>query len=300
MKLANFIFFFVITFFIICAKQISAGTHNVSASIEISDVAINRYLNTQYNATGFPKSVPVTIGGTNYTMSLALPEIIITSGSAKIRLVFDVNSGATNVYHFEVQPSVNIPTNQITASQIYAYFTDLVTVVNLLNIPSEVKNAVINTYNSIGFNMYPSKLIDQLSTPWMRERALTLDVNNLALAWAVIDGAIKFTVSLPVSSSLPTFTVLLYQNAIAINSKIDITVDNLVLYNGAGEIITEWTTDRFIQREVTNSWGLSSTISQLGAYTIWVLFRIGDTTFYVREYRCTANGVGSELTHSIN
>lgn len=117
-----------IALFVLLILMISfsvAENHTVSTTVEVTQTAINRYLNTQYNTAGFPKDISVSVGGSDYHILLTQPEIILEPSNIKLRLVFNVKEHSDTVYHFSIQPSINIPSNQISASSIQAFLTNL-------------------------------------------------------------------------------------------------------------------------------------------------------------------------------
>jgi len=223
---------------ILFSSLASAGNHTISTTVEVSATAINRYLNTQYNAAGFPQTVPVTYNGTNYTLALTLPQIILTQGSAKIQMIFDVNTATTNVYHFEVDPSINIPSGQITLAQVQAFLTDLPTQLNSVStIPQWVRDDVTTYYNSLGFTVYPTKLIDQVNSNWFAQRRINTVSPYFALGWQVSQDLLSLVVSTYLNSQLPAFfTALVGQSGddyICFMSNIQVTVKEALVVSGS-------------------------------------------------------------------
>ncbi|MGE5410445.1 MAG: hypothetical protein ACM3MI_05750 [Clostridiales bacterium] len=187
-------------------SDVAAGDHTISTKIEISQTAINRFLNTQYNAAGFPRSIPVSYGGTNYTIALGLPEIILTQGNAKLQMVFDVNSPTANIYHFLIQPSVIIPSSQITGAQVQAFLNSLPTELEKISsIPQWVKDPIIQTYKDLGFTVFPSKPIDKLNSTLFEQQSINVISPYFSLGWEVTDGNLNLLVSTFLNSSLPDF-----------------------------------------------------------------------------------------------
>jgi hypothetical protein len=160
-----------------------AGTHSISTTIELTATSINRYLNTQYNQAGFPRSF---VTG-NYTVALILPEILLTPNNAALHMVFDVYSGEVKLYRFEIKPSISIPAGSINGSQILAFCTDLTDKLNTVSpvLPEATKQGIIEKYNILGFLMYPSKLIDQVNTTWFESQSIYLADPYFSLAWQV-------------------------------------------------------------------------------------------------------------------
>lgn len=288
-------------------SNIIAGNHTISTTVEITETAINRYLNTQYNSTGFPRSVNFNHDGTDYTLALTLPEIILIPENAKLKMVFDVNTGTTNIYHFEVRPYINIPSNQITLSEVSAFLTDLVTVLNAIpSLPQWVKDKVIEYYNSLGFLVYPSKLIDKLDNQWIRQRALTIDENNFTLSYEIITGAIRFTVSVPIVAHSPTFDAEVPINYVAVKTNdIDVVIVEVRLYTIDGDLIKAWTDNVYLSKGQVKYFQIGYDIYSIQNVILWVLFKIDNfldnkNTFYVREFLCPAIGGLGNVTNSIN
>ena len=53
------LFFLITALIAITFSNVKAGNHTIYATIEVSETAINRFLNTQYNSIGFPCSFNV-------------------------------------------------------------------------------------------------------------------------------------------------------------------------------------------------------------------------------------------------
>jgi|GEM_PF-6505522 len=291
-------FYYVLFLTVLFAVSSRGGNHTVSTTIEVTQTAINRYLNTQYNAAGFPKTISVSGG---YTISLALPNILLSTDNAKLQMVFDVWQGSTLLYHFTIQPSVNIPSNQISASSIQAFLTNLQSSLDgVSGLPSWVKTNIMSNFNTRGWTMYPSKLLDTLSSQWFKKRGLSITVNDLALGWQVTTGALKLVVSIPMTATAPTFSAMAYLNAVVLKSNnIDVTVDEVRLYTIAQDLIASWTNDVPIIKSGLYYWSIGYSIAP--QYVIvWVLFKTQDT-FYVREFRCPAGQeTWGSVTNSIN
>ncbi|HUI28938.1 MAG TPA: hypothetical protein VLX91_01885 [Candidatus Acidoferrales bacterium] len=188
------LFFFVMVCVPLLNSKSFAGEHTIAATVEITQTAINRFLNTAYNSWGIPQYVNFPYSGVNYKLALGLPQIILTPGNAKLQMVFDLYNGTTDVYHFVVNPSVNIPAGQVSSPQVQAFLTDLPTQINNISwLPQWVKDTLIHYYNSLGITMYPSELIDTANTQWFARRAILLD--SLAVGWQVGQGVIDLIVS---------------------------------------------------------------------------------------------------------
>ncbi|NLT52279.1 MAG: hypothetical protein GXX85_15350 [Ignavibacteria bacterium] len=197
------IFIFTVFF----TLPVFCGNHTISTSFEVSEAAINSYLQKQYTMADFPRNF--TVSGTNYQVFLSLPEIILTSGNAKLKMTFDVKNGSTLLYHFVIQPSVNIPNSQISLSEINAFITNLQQSLDAVTpiLPQWVKTNIISKYNLIGWLTYPSKLLDEFNDNWFAQQGLAIEIIDISMGINIIQDRIKFNVSVDLSAHPPVFRV---------------------------------------------------------------------------------------------
>jgi|GEM_PF-5099955 hypothetical protein len=294
-----FLYLFASCMILLSANSL-AGDHTVSTTIEISATGINRFLNAQYNATGFPRSVTVAYNGTNYTLALTLPQIILTQNNAALKMIFDVTSGSTSIYHFTANPSINIPSEQINAAQVQAFLTDLPAQLNSISaIPQWVRDAVIANYNSLGITIYPSKLIDQVNTSWFSQVSIDVVSPYFALGWQVSDGLLSLVVTTYLDAEAHKIGVALIQDAtgtsIGIQSNFQLTVKEALLYQIDGNTpLASVQPNSVIEKEIPTSFS----IGQLGLPTteVYLFYAVyvnsssnGIKTWYSREYKLMVN-----------
>jgi hypothetical protein len=298
---------FVLFLTIILVVPGRSGNHTVTTTVEVTQTAINRYLNTQYNAAGFPRNIPVNISGTNYTISLTLPDVVLSTGNAKLHMVFDVWQGTILLYHFTIQPSINIPSGQITALQVQAFLTNLQAILDAVApvLPLWVKSNIVSNFNSLGWTVYPSKLIDQLNTAWFAQRGLAINITNLALGWEAAAGTLRLTISVPMTATGPRFYAQFaadqhgYPAVIVKSYDIDVTVDEVRIFDLVPNNIQTWTDNVLLPKGAVRWWYTDFTPNPTQLYFIWILFRT-DNTFMVRKFKADGQGLSSHLFSSIN
>lgn len=196
----------IATAVILLSATLFAQNNTVSTTVEITETGMNRYLQVQYNALGIPNTETISFAGANYTLALTLPQVSFTPGNAKLIMVFDVNTAATNLYHFEVDPSLHIDTSQITAVQIQATLNNLPTLLNsVTSIPQWVRDGIIQYYGSLALTVFPSPLIQTINDSYISERAITVSP-NFTLSISVGQGVLDLGVSTYLSSELPFFS----------------------------------------------------------------------------------------------
>lgn len=192
------------------ARSFAQTEHTVAGTVEVSATAINEYLQTEYDALKIPQQVTVPYNGINYTLVLTLPKIILTTGNIEFQMIFDLNQGNTNLYHFEVDPSVDIPAGQVSSSQVQGFLADLPTKIdNISGVPTWVKSAVVQYYNSLALTIYPSKLTDYLDDSFLAQRRINVD--SLALGWQVGQGVLDLVVTTYLNCYVPKLWVRLFE-----------------------------------------------------------------------------------------
>ncbi len=280
----------VVIFTLVTGQAVLAGDHTVALTVDISATAFNRYLNTLYNSTGFPRSYPFTYNGTSYVLQLTLPTVILTPGNAEIQMVFDVKQGSTTLYHFEVAPSINIPSNQITAAQVMAFLTDLPQKLNAISsIPQWVRDAVIQAYNTIGWTTYPSKLIEQVNTDWLASRNISVVSPYFGLGWQVSQDKLSLIVSTYLHAQPPTFSVALLgivgNDRIQFLSTIQATVKEVRILPLGGTPVDSWFPNVTCQKGVVLEYDLLRDLGIGSGDTriVRVVYTTG-STWFCREY----------------
>lgn len=289
------------------AEDESSTNHTIAADIEITDTAINRFLQEQYNEANFPRVISGSIQNPlppyqtiNYTLTLDLPSIMLLDNAAKVRLVIDVTSDVGS-YHLAIEPTLDIPPGNISTSRVTAILTDLPNVVQALPIDQWLKNALFAAYNSLELVMYPSKLIEEISDfDWLNQRRIL--VTDLALSWSVEPDLLKLAVSTTVNSALPTFHASLseYYHDMGVLSNIEVTVVSAVIAEfGSGDII--WESDPNVICPKNGSIYIPTGNLELSPtfYFIWVHFTIDDT-FYIRKFKVFPGSGWHGAANSIN
>lgn len=279
-----------VTFFsALLPVSMRAGDHTVVTTVEISATAINRYLNTQYNSAGFPRSVEVDYGS-GYMLLLTLPQVILTPNNAKLQMIFDVWQDVTHVYHFEIDPSLNVPSNQVTLPQVQAFLTDLVTQLNNVpGVPQWVKDAVTQNYNALGFNVYPSKLIDQINTTSFAQQSVNVVSPYFALEWQAGQGVLDLLVYTYLTSSPPHFSFSAEQtstgfDSLFVQSNLQATIARAYVYSEDG--MTQYYSEGNLSVVCPKAWSVGL---YLGDFTMpyKILLKVllkTDNTWYVAMF----------------
>lgn len=179
-------------------------SHTISTKVEVTETAINRFLQSQYNNNDIPQSVSGTIGGVTYTLNLVLPRISLLQDAMKLRMEINIVSNIGN-FPVVIEPAVNLPSWSISLTEIKTTLSNLSTVVNALTIDSRLKTAIINAYNSLNLIMYPSQIVKQANTDLFKQQSIRFADPVFSVQMKVVPGILRFTLSTHVSSFTPAF-----------------------------------------------------------------------------------------------
>lgn len=290
----------IFLFLIITVKAVIAGEHSFSFNIELNSTAINRALQQQYNDASFPKNVSGSVSGLGITYNLTLdyPSIEFVGNFINIIMKIQVNSNVfTEPLKLVIKPSIGIPQASISTSQVKAELLDLPNKVNELSIPDWLKSALIAGYNSYEPWMYPSKLIAELSTPFLDQRGVSIDERpgkGIVLGWGVSTGMLSLVITTNLISNLPSFEVTtfrgemngVYHNIFNVRSNIKVRIVEVILqkyeiaiWHGYPNVICDKNST------ININMGELSNFGNGGCYQARVLYEI-DETFYLWEYGC--------------
>ncbi len=270
--------------------------HSFSFTVELNETAVNRALQQQYNLVGFPTVVTGStqvLGQTvTYTLHLDLPSVVFSDNNLKIQMKIDAQTSLGNFTNLVIQPSVSIPQSSISTSQVTAFLTNLPDKVQLIpGISQWLKDVIIAAYNSFEPWIYPSKLIANLSTPFLKQRGVDIDEREgkgIVLGWSVSSGVLKLIITTNVVSALPNFSVAMdviegnqYPDYFGVLSNIEIQVVEIIIEWG-GEI--KWHGyPNIVCPKNEHTWIDMGDIFRGSSYIAKVFYKI-DETFYVRQY----------------
>lgn len=273
---------------IISTMSLYAGDHSFSVNFELTQTAINRALAQQYNQLNFPKTVSGNVSalGITYTIYLSRPFIDLLPGSVRVNMPIRVESNVGNFDGLNINPTISIPQSSISTAQVIAFLLDLPDKVNLLSIPDWLKTVLVSTYNSYEPWLYPSKLLNQISSTFLNQRRV--NINSMTLGWAVSSDKLRFTITTSVNSYLPQLWAALDVRSgsspdyTRILSNIEVTVAEVIVEAG-GYIRWHGYPNVTCPKGQAISIYMGNDIFLSSSYNMKVIYRINET-FYVREY----------------
>ncbi|MBI1939225.1 MAG: hypothetical protein HYS25_14040 [Ignavibacteriales bacterium] len=270
-----------------------AGEHSFSVNFELTQTAINRALAQQYDQLNFPRVVSGTVPslGITYTFYLSRPFIDLQSGSFRINMPIRVESNVGNFNGLNINPTISISQASISTEQVKAFLLDLPDKVNMLNIPDWLKTALVSTYNSYEPWLYPSKMLNQISSPFLNQRRV--NISNVTLGWSINLDKLLFTITTTVDSYLPKLWAALdiingsTPDYLIILSNIEVTIAEVIV-EAAGVVRWHRYPNNTCPKGQSISIYMGDNIFYAPEYTLKIIYRINET-FYVREYSSVPN-----------
>ena len=74
----------------------TSTNQTVSTTVEVTQTAINRFLQNQYNLNQIPGTVHGTVSGVSYTLNLDLPEILLLQDAMKLHMSIHITLSIGN------------------------------------------------------------------------------------------------------------------------------------------------------------------------------------------------------------
>jgi hypothetical protein len=265
--------------------NIPGQNRTISLDVDITSTAINRFIAAQT----FP-TLNGSVSGYTYSISITKPVVQLNTNSATVQFTINAVTSVGN-FSYNVQPTIIIPTLNVTVSQIIATLEGFDDLINASpDIPAWLKPIIISGYNDLNLVMYPSKLIDYANTAV--PDFINLQVIDIGVSFSVLPNLLKFTLSAVVHGEAPVFTCQwlkpgVSQLNVRLGGNVATTIKQMKIWNSLGA-------------EVYNNTNLNLVISKNGFsvsipcsgyisaahYYVRVLFH-SDYGQYAREYQFT-------------
>lgn len=297
----------------LCVSQLFAEenstNYTVSTTVEVTETAINRFLQKQYNDNVIPQTVIRSLDGVTCTLNLVLPRISLLQNAMQLHMEINIISNIGNA-SIVIDPTVNTPSWSISLTSISSTIANLTTVVNALSLDSRLKSAIITAYNSLNLTMYPSKLVKQINNDLFAQKSINLIDPVFSVQTAVVPGVIRFTLSTYLSSSTPNFKTFVggYEgdDHIFFTSNLQVTVKEIIITPLGGNTILYHGYPNTVCPKYLQSGGMADiNIGNIGLVTgsqviVKVRFQT-DNTWFSRIFNfATVNHAWVNSTSSIN
>lgn len=273
---------------LISLNVLYAGDRSFTIYVDLTEKAINKALQKQYDQVGFPKVVSGSVSGVTYTINLTRPFVDFEPGNVKLVMEVNVTSSVGNYNGIIMTPNLSIPSSSISASQVKAYLTNLSSKIQALDVPSWLKTALTNAYNSYEPWVYPSKLLDSINdADFLQQRRI--NITDLTLGWSVQSDKLVLSITTEANSAFPYMSVAMSVDGtsasdyLLVNSNIEVKVVRAVIrVSGTGIMVYNGEPNATCPKANAISINIGN-ISSYTNYDLIVTYETDDT-FYIREY----------------
>ena len=262
----------------------------VSTTIEVTEEAINLFINEQYNKVGFQSNIAGSVSGVTYNITLQLPNIRLLNNQAKVVFGFKIESNVFNgMIEFEDNLSFSVPSiNELSVKGISQAFT---TKVNSLSINSVLKNVIIAAWGALQLEAYPMKLAQIVEdSEWLVERAIFVVNPYFSVSFNVVQGKLKIDLNTYLEGREYLNAGLFYENNkwwVKISASHQVNVKEVRLYSLSGSWLGSVNDVGICPKRGVLSTFLGS--SPYFPIIIRILYETSNT-FYVRGYTIPAAG----------
>jgi hypothetical protein len=276
------------------------ASETVSTTVDISESAINLFLNEQYNKIGFPSNISGNTNGVTYNIVLYLPNIKLESNQAKIVYGFKIESNVFNGFvEFEDGISFSVPSiDELTVKGISNAFESKV---NSLNINNILKNIIISTWKSLQLEIYPMRLAQRVdNSTWMVERAIYTVDPYFSVSFKVESEKLKITLNTYLEAK-EYYNVMASSSSngyLEIVSGSQVEVKEVQVFDTSGRQMFTGKNFGYCPKRGSLKIPCSAFYATGSTYVIKILYKTSDT-FYVRGYKCIVGQGGYTVPKNI-
>lgn len=288
-KKVIFLTLFLLTFQI-SVNKIKASDI-VGTTIEITEGAMNMFINEQYSKIGLPNNINGSLNGVTYDINLYLPNIRLLDNQAKIEFGFKIESNVFNgEINFEDNISFSVPSiNELTVKGVSDAFKDKV---NSLNIHSVLKTVIIAAWESLQLEVYPMELAKKVeNSEWLVERSISVVDPYFSVSFDVDPGKLKIGLNTYLEGREYLVAGLFYENSkwwLKIGAGCQVNIKEVYIYDSSGREIKHGTDLGICPKKGGLSIPISGSLAY-AYYTTKILYTTSNT-FYVRGYKSLPGG----------
>ncbi|MCK9408524.1 MAG: hypothetical protein M0R68_05260 [Bacteroidetes bacterium] len=214
----------------------------VPITFSVTTTGINRFIAGQYNNPGFTKSWSGSYQGSQYTIQLKKPIIMILDNTIKIQMKLSIISVAYTG-PVTISPTLTISSTTISAANIIAAYTDLHaqinSVSNALRLDAGFRDIIEQKLSPINWIIYQGKVLNE-STSRFSESSDIGWKGIPTLTASVTNNEINFTVTPTIASNAPWYKFYFNRPTqkkfgLKIRSNNQVTIENMKVYEGGSE-----------------------------------------------------------------
>lgn len=257
----------------------------VGTTVEVTEDAINLFINDQYNRAGFQSNITGNVSGVTYNITLHLPNVRLLDNQAKVVFGFKIESNVFNGFiEFEDGFSFSVPSiNELSVKGVSQAFKDKV---NSLDLNPILKSVIISAWESLQLEVYPMNLAKKVeNSDWLVERAISVVDPYFSISFDVDPGKLKIGLNTYLEGREYIVTGIFYQNNnwwLIISSGLQVNVKEVYIYDEGGKEIAHGTDLGVCPKKGKLSIKITSIAG--GYHTTKILYTTSNT-FYLRAYK---------------
>lgn len=258
----------------------------VGTTVELTQDAINLFINDQYNKVGFPSNINGNVNGVTYDITLFLPNVQLLDNQAKVVFGFIIASNVFNGFiEFEDGFAFTVPSiDELTVKGISQSFKIKV---NSLNLNSVLKNAIIYAWESLQLEVYPMNLAKKVeNSEWLVERAISVVDPYFSISFDIDPGKLKIGLNTYLESREYFIAGLFYETNkwwLKVGAGCQVEIKEVNIYGTGGILIYHGTNLGICPKKGILYIGVSPMLNQI-YYVSKILYKTSDT-FYVRAFK---------------
>lgn len=217
----------------------------ISMNFDLYQNAANNVIAIEGN---FPLIYSGIIGNWSYYFEFEQPTVEFNQNFMKMIAVLKINTTPTGYQELELHPSIYV-NYSLSTDNVTAFLQNFPNYINTTFtwIPQEIRNKIIEHYQSLGLEMYPAKLLDYAES--FIPNFLDIEVSNIVFSSQSLPGKLRIGISFVVTGIPPNYQCYTYNKTYAkITSNVRVDVKRLTLVNPLGQPLSDFNGTMPIQK----------------------------------------------------
>lgn len=218
----------------------------VSMNFDLYQNAANNIIAMEGN---FPLIYYGTIGSWSYYFELEQPTVEFSQNFMKMIAVLKINTTPTGYQELELHPSIYV-NYSLSTDNVTAFLLNFPYYINTTFpwIPQEIRNKIIEYYQTLGLEIYPAKLLDYAES--FIPDFLAVEVSNISFEpIQSLPGKLQIVITFDVTGIPPDYKCYTFNKTYAkITSNVSADVKRLRLISGLGQVFSDFVGTMHIQK----------------------------------------------------
>lgn len=277
----------MIILLLLCASVLYADNYVVSSSIEISETAINKFLEQQFNLDSFQKNISGTMLGIGtYSVTITQPQLVLDTNTARIQFLTNVTTEIGS-WQYLIDTPITISPVSISLSQIQGFLQNVPNIVDTWAVPTEIKPTIKSYLQGLNLQLYPKNLLASANSVIFDKTPLRL--TDIGLSLSIQKGYLQITPSVNINSNGDIFYLYIDwpNNKAKIRAFLPCTLVWVKIYDQQAFLAVSYTRETIVPKLVDTEFSCNG-LDNLshGFYLAYALIRT-ENTFYIRKFKVT-------------